>query len=114
MIPRKYRLAGKKNIELVKQKGQLFQSENFALLVLKRSEENLSQMGLVVSKKVARKASERNKIKRMIRLTLCQFVLQLKKGYALVLLAKPKIAGLKTRDLVAEIKPVFKKAGIIE
>ena len=64
-----------------------------------------TRCGIVVSQKVSKKATVRNKVKRRIKAIVKQRLPKIKKGTDLVLIAKP---GLETKDF-QEIEGIIDK-----
>lgn len=114
MIPRKFRLSGKGNIEKVKRDGRSVQSDTFGLKYLKNSSDLNSRFGLVVSKKISAKAVIRNKIKRMIRYSFMQLAPAISEDYDILLFAKKNILGSSTASVLKELKESLEKEGIIK
>ncbi len=68
----------------------------------------VNRLGLSVSKKVGG-AVKRNRAKRIIRAAYSRHSDKLKKGFLIVISAKPEIDGMKSRDIASEMKYAFKK-----
>jgi ribonuclease P protein component len=66
MLPIKNRLTKKKDFQKVYQKGTFFSLGNLSLRIVKNEQEE-TRVGFLVGKKVAKKAVERNAIKRKLR-----------------------------------------------
>jgi ribonuclease P protein component len=114
MIPRKFRLIGKKNIESVKTGGKMVSSLNFSVLWLKNeANDKNSKFGLIVSKKISAKAVKRNQIKRRLRFVLMQLAPKIKRGYDLLFLTKKGISDTDTASLRNEVELILKKEGIM-
>ncbi|MFA6250917.1 MAG: ribonuclease P protein component [Candidatus Shapirobacteria bacterium] len=65
MLKKKNRLRKKKDFEKIKRLGEWIRTPIFGALWLKEMAEEM-KFGMVVSKKVSKKATERNKIKRIL------------------------------------------------
>ena len=68
----------------------------------------VNRLGLSVSKKVGG-AVKRNRAKRIIRAAYSRHSEKLKKGFLIVISAKPEIDGMKSRDIASEMKYAFKR-----
>lgn len=68
----------------------------------------VNRLGLSVSKKVGG-AVRRNRAKRIIRAAYARHSEKLKKGFLIVVSAKPEIVGMTSRDIAKEMKYAFKK-----
>jgi ribonuclease P protein component len=109
MLSKINRLKKTKDIEMVSKKGKRFKED---LLILKITKNALSQtrFGFVVSRKVSKKATLRNKIKRRLREMVSKKEKKLKKGLDVLLITCP---GLETKDfweIDETLNKLFKKA----
>jgi ribonuclease P protein component len=104
MLPLKYRLKKKKDIDRVFKEGKGIKED---FLFLKFTSNNLgnSRFAVIVSRKISKRATIRNKIKRKIRAVISQKLPKIKKGKDCVLIALP---GLVSRDFF-EIEEATKK-----
>lgn len=109
MLKRKNRLKGRKNFELVLREGKTFFSKNLVLKILP-IETNEIKFGFIVSKKISKKATKRNKIKRWLREIVREEIKNLKGGFWGILLAKKEILETDFWKLKEEVKKTFEKA----
>jgi len=113
MLPKINRLRKKKDFERLFKKGKSFKK---GFLVLKFTQNNLNEhrFGFIISQKVSKKATLRNKIKRRLRVVTRQNIKNIKKGVDVVLIA---LSGLEKKDF-AEVKEMannlFNKTGLIK
>lgn len=113
MLKKTNRIKNKKDFEKIFKKGKGFKED---FLILKIVENNLktSRFGIIVSQKVSKKATIRNKLKRRLGELIRINLNKIKKGIDGALIALP---GLETKDfweLEEVIKKIFKKAGILK
>ena len=73
----------------------------------------VNRLGLSVSKKIGT-AVKRNRAKRVIRAGYSTIEARLKKGFLIVISARPDICGCKSQDIARELKFAFKKLDMIE
>ena len=73
----------------------------------------VNRLGLSVSKKIGT-AVKRNRAKRIIRAGYSTIEKSLKKGYLIVISAKPEITDCKSQDIAKELKYAFRKLEMIE
>lgn len=110
MLPQNNRLS-RSDFDLVYKQGRRVRGESIGLAYLlteKNSEQ--SKVGIIVSKKVSKKATDRNKLKRQIRAVLIKDVLKtLPAGYKVVLTAFPAPKTKKYNDIKEEILDLFQK-----
>ena len=113
MLPKVNRLKKNKEFERVFKKGQSFREAFLILKVVVSSFKN-SRFGFIVSKKVSKKSSLRNKIKRRLRGLVRARLKKITRNTDNLLIAAP---GLETKDFQEMEKTVdklFKKAKIVE
>lgn len=113
MLPRPYRLQNKKDFDCVYQKGKPFKGNFLFLKVLKNDLQRL-RIGVVVSSKTARKASQRNLIKRRIREAVRRKLPLIKESADIIIVAGRglnKQTGFQAID--KDLEGLFLKAGII-
>lgn len=111
MLPKKHRL-GKNIIPLVLKKGKDFYSDNMRLKAIFGYQKD-SAFSFVVSKKVSKKAVERNKIKRITRSITREIIKNVPTGVYCLVFFKPSIAGKKYIAIKDEIIALYKKAKIL-
>jgi len=107
MLPKINRLKKRKDIEKVFEKGKRFK-EDFLILKITKNALSQTRLGFIVSKKVSKKATLRNKIKRKLREIVSQK--RIKKGIDILLITMP---GLETKDfweIDETLNELFKKA----
>ena len=113
MLPKINRLKQKKDFERVSKKGRSFK-EDFLVLRIVSNNLKINRFGFVVSQKISKLASQRNKIKRRLRELVKSKLPKLKKGIDGILIACP---GLETKDfweMEESINKLFKKAKITQ
>ena len=94
MLPKTNRLSKKNDFEMVFKKGKSFK-EDFLILRFVYNKIKRTRFGIIVSQKISKKATVRNKIKRMIRAVVRSRTSGIKKGADIVFLALP---GLENKD----------------
>ncbi len=111
MLSSRYRLQKKKDIDRVFRKGKSFREDS---LVLKTTKNDLgfSRFGFVVSQKVAKKASVRNKIKRRLREVVRLKIKQLGVEADNLFIALRGIEGRNFKGIDESVDALFKKAKI--
>ena len=112
MLPKNNRLTKKKDFEYVFKKGRSFKED---FLILKIVENHLGQIrfGFVVSQKISKKASLRNKIKRRISESVRFKIGKFKKRSDCILIALPEIEKRDFWKIDEIIEKLFKKAKIL-
>jgi ribonuclease P protein component len=112
MLPLKNRLKKKKDFENVFTKGMTARSKYFFLRVLENGSPD-TRMGFVVSKKVSKKAVERNRIKRLFREAIRLDLAKIKPGYDLVFIVLNNAKDKEFEEIREEISTTFKKCHLI-
>jgi len=112
MLAKGNRLKNKKDLENVFKKGESFK-EDFLILKVVPNYSILIRFGFIVSQKISKKATLRNKIRRKLSELVRLKMKKLKKGIDVVLMTLP---GIETKDfweIEESIDKLFKKAKII-
>ena len=112
MLPEINRLKNKKDFEKVFKEGEGFK-EDFLILKLLSNNLKGSRFGIIVSKKISKKATLRNKIKRQVRELIRLRLPKIKKGKDLILIAIPGLEKEDFWEIEETIKKLFKRAKLI-
>jgi ribonuclease P protein component len=96
-------LKDKRDYERVKKEGTLYQSQNFGVSVFDRGDDGYTRFGIIVSNKISKLSTHRNRIKRAFRDGLRYNLNRVKKGYDVVFLAKPSLERMVVDDIMKEI-----------
>jgi len=113
MLPKENRLTKKKDFEEVFKRGSGFREDFLFLKVLERDTEEI-RFGFIVSQKISKKATLRNKIKRRLREVARLKLKEIKGGVDGIFMALP---GLEEKDFFETketIDRLFKKAKILK
>ncbi len=114
MLAAPYRLSGEKEFERVEKQGRVFQSKSFGLRYFDRGDDEYSRFGFVVSNKISKDATKRNRIKRAFREAVRQAIGYLNRGLDVVFLVKKITQTESTEEIMAEVREAFSKAGIMK
>jgi ribonuclease P protein component len=107
MLPKENRITDKQDFDEVKKKGKLVQSDSFAFGFIEKSADIPSRFGFVVSTKISKKATLRNRVKRAMREGVRQNLTYIKKGVDGVFLAKTAILNKPTPEIMKEVKDII-------
>lgn len=107
MLPKQYRLTQKKDFQLVLKKGRISHGKYFNLFTL-QNQESL-QIGIIVSNKVSKKATERNRIRRIIRNICRESLKDLKSGCWYLFLVKSQAREIEAEKITLETKRILEK-----
>ena len=113
MLPKEHRLKKKKDFERVLRRGKLL-AKNF--LTLKTVKNNLKtiRIGVVVSRKVSKKAVLRNKTKRKLREAARANIKKIKPGYDLIFFTKKGIEKKSFSEIKKEVEKLIAQAKLFK
>ncbi|KAF5072752.1 ribonuclease P protein component [Acetobacterium wieringae] len=92
--------------------GDVFGNKVFVIYYLK-NEENFNRLGIIVSKKVSKKAVIRNKVKRRIKEAYRLNEDSFSKGYDIILIAKESIKEVPYSSLEKSLNHLFYKKNLM-
>jgi ribonuclease P protein component len=113
MLSIKNRLTKKKDFQKVYQKGTFFSLGNLTLRIAKNEQEK-TRVGFLVGKRAAKKAVERNEIKRKLKNAVRSNFDSIKPGYDVVMGCKQPKDGKKVECRQEEIKKLLIKSKLIK
>jgi ribonuclease P protein component len=112
MLKKDNRLSGNKQIKEVFEKGKMRQSPLFGVLHIKDKTPAVAgqvKFGIVVSKKISKKAVERNRIRRKIYKEVGDILPQIKEGLRVVFLIKKAMLQASDEEIGKEVKKGLEK-----
>lgn len=112
MLPKKNRLKKKKDFERVFMNGKIIKCQDLFLKYIDNDKED-TKIGIVVSKKVSKKAVDRNKAKRRIREAFRLIGSKLKNGINMIAVAYPSVKNREFSDIKEQIEAALTKAELI-
>ena len=112
MLPKKYRLPLRTELHRAQREGTTYQFPFFGLLVAK-NKLSLSRFAFIVSNKIHKKATKRNRIKRLLGESVRSLLAKTNPGFEVVFLAKKKIVGQNLKTTRSAIVKSFKEIGLI-
>lgn len=89
-------------------------SSKFFLITAIRNGEIFSRFGFVVSKKIDKRASFRNRIKRQLRFCIEKNSDKIIEGIDMLFIAKKEIVGTNTKDICSSIEDTLKKGKFLK
>lgn len=113
MLPRKNRLLKDNSFSLVKSKGKRVSGGAFNIIALKQGGSGPSRFGFIVSTKVSKKAVDRNRIKRMLRIIISELLEDVVGGYDIVVIAKRETLKLEKEKAKEEIASLLEKQKLL-
>lgn len=114
MLPKEYRLLKKKDFQLVFKKGKSLKEGGFILNFLKLDQKDDLKIGFIVSTKVHKKATRRNRLKRRMREAIRKNLPKIKRGYFLVFVALSQAIQYDFPTIEKELLVLLNKAGVID
>jgi ribonuclease P protein component len=100
------RISTKTEFELVKTKGVMHQSPIFGWLALKLDDNN-KKVGFLVSKKISKKAVDRNRIRRVLAVAIKKNLEAMPGGLRCVVLAKKTMLGVEYATVEKEVARII-------
>jgi len=115
MLTKKRRLT-KEEIQNVKDKGSFLGTPFFSLLYIKpkKSGSVSSKFAFVLSKKVSKKAIERNRTKRILAGSVRSLIKEIQEGYLVLFLVKKRAIGEDRQVILETISNAFLKIGLLK
>lgn len=109
MLSRLHRITKQKDFDVLFRKAKSFQGKELVLRV-REFGEGETRAGVIVSKKSAKKATTRNRLKRLIRETLAVFIPLFPKGTDVVVIARPGAEKADEKQILSSLRALLEKA----
>ena len=106
MLKKINRIGQKKEFLEVKNKGKMLNSPLFGAIFLIGETEDI-KFGFVISKKISKRAVDRNKIKRRMCEVLRKRLSDFRPGTRMIFLAKKSLLGTSVKDVEMEINKLI-------
>jgi len=113
MLSKKYRLQKDKDFDLVFKKGKNLGSE-FLFLKLRKNGLEISRFGFILSKKISKNATVRNKIKRRLREIIRKKLNDIKPGFDVVIGTKIGVIDKSYPEMKRQVEELLKKSKLIK
>lgn len=115
MLPRHYRFPLRTDLSRLKKKGKIFQAPFFGLIVSSQpvTAAKNPRFAFIVSKKISKKAVQRNRIKRVLSEQIKIFFPRLKSGFDAVFLVKQEIVNKDSSAIGDQMEKILVKAGLL-
>ncbi|OGY19068.1 MAG: ribonuclease P protein component [Candidatus Chisholmbacteria bacterium RIFCSPHIGHO2_12_FULL_49_9] len=114
MFPKPNRLELRSEIGRLKSRGKRTQGEMIDLVVAPREESLSPRFACIVTKKIAKQATERNRVKRLLRAGTRALLKDIRGGSDVLIIAKAPAVGRGEKRVQEELRRTLKKAGLIE
>lgn len=106
MLKKINRIGSRKEFLEVKNKGVMNYSPIFGWLSLENNDDQ-KKFGFVISKKISKRAVDRNKIKRRLAESIKKHLNDFEKGIRIVFLAKKEILNKNIKEIEEEISKIL-------
>jgi len=113
MLPKENRLRTKYDFRRVKRIGKSAYSPYFTLLYAPAKNPQNLRFGLVASSKLDKRATQRNRARRLMREAIRKRLTDTKQGYDIILIAKNKIKGAKFEEVSSSFDQVLSKVSLL-
>lgn len=114
MLARKNRLTDSRDFKKVRESGRVSQFLNFGVAYVDRKDEKPPRFGFVVSTKISKGASDRNRIKRAMSEAVRGMAVYARQGVDVVFLAKNAATGSSTDKIMKEVRKALKEKGLVK
>ena len=107
MLKKRNRISKRSEFEEIRKDGIFCGfSRFFGVLVLDKKDKEL-KFGTIISKKISKKAVERNKVKRRLMEVLGKNIEKFDEGKRILFLVKKEVLNIKPEGIEKEIKKIF-------
>lgn len=113
MLSKKYRLTKEKDFKRIKASGRSFFSSWFRVRCLNNNQET-SRFAVVISTKVSKKASQRNRLRRQIREIIRLNKPKIKEGFDLMISVNNKALDQTYQALEKDLLALLNKAKLLK
>ena len=113
MLAKRHRLVKQKDFERVFKQGRSYYTKSLGVKIL-ANQLKFNRFGIVISSKVSKKATERNRLKRQIRQAARELDKKLKPGFDLVIMALPGFLDQEYKIVAGELERIFTKLKIFK
>lgn len=113
MLAIKHRLKKQKDFDNVWQTGRSSFNKCLGIKISKNKLAN-SRFGFIVSTKVSKKATDRNKLKRQFRNIIKKNIKNIKPGYDVVIITQKTIINIDYKEITSLVLGSLKKLGVIK
>lgn len=114
MLAKPYRLTSTEDFERVKTKGKKVTSPILTLLYKKAKNEQYPRFGIIVSTKVSKQATARNRVSRAISEGVRQNIYSVDKNYDCIVIARPQSCSKSSSEIMHTVQTLIREADIIK
>ena len=113
-LPKAHRLKHWRDFRTVYRKGKRFHGKHLVLIAHRNPQaEQLTQIGISISRKVSKKAVVRNKLKRRLRHIFQLSLADIKHQWQLIVIVRNNAARCEYEDFLRELKQLLIEAEVL-
>lgn len=112
-LPRLYRLRASSDIQKVLRRGKRTSGLAADVFRLPRADKGDSRFALVISRRVAKKSSSRNTVRRRASEWIRQHAAEFLAGFDIVIFFKPAALNFTRRTFYKELRNIFARAALV-
>lgn len=105
-LPKTYRFTSKKEFDFVKKNGKIIHAPLFSSLVLEDKNATIPKFGVIVSKRIDKKAVVRNRVRRIIYEAVRLLLPEVRQNIRVIFLAKQAVKGKKTQEVIRVMRGI--------
>lgn len=113
MLPKNHRFSLNTEFRRIKKEGRLIPGPSFSFLFGKSGSGSLPRFTFIISKKVDKRATARNRVRRRLEEAVRGFLPALESGFDGVFLVKGAVTGKGTEEIKKELAAIFRKSGLL-
>lgn len=113
MLKKENRLTHKKDFDRAFRSAQKSVYGKLVGIKIAANGSNVNKYGIIVSTKISKNATDRNRIKRQIRQILKEYHEKVLKGYDVVIISLPAIKGCQYKEIGSEIFALYARIRFI-
>ena len=111
-MKRIYSLKSRESYKFIFLNGKKIRGKGHIIFVIKNSSLDNIKIGIAIDKKLG-KAVKRNWIKRRIRAVCTDLIIQMNRGFLVIIKPMPENGMMNFEELKSELVMLFKKAGVL-
>jgi ribonuclease P protein component len=114
VLPKRHRLLLNKEFERTKKVGRRQTGPFFGVVTAEQDQPRDTKFGFVISRKIDKKATVRNRLKRLLCEAVGRLLPKIKSGYDVLFLAKRPLVRKDLGEIEKEVERMFRKVRLIK
>ncbi|BCX14452.1 MAG: hypothetical protein KatS3mg088_135 [Patescibacteria group bacterium] len=114
MLPRENRIVKKEDFEKIKREGSSVKNPFFLTLFLQRGDGKPSRFGFIVSSKISKRAVDRNRVKRLLRIAIGNLISDIREDYDIIFIARKNVLLLDKEIFFSKVAESLRKKNILK